>query len=49
MRASKQRPFRVTDRVTLVRLQFINPSKLPEGKSITDHLIELTDGGLDFT
>jgi len=28
---------------------FINPRKLPEGKRIQDHLIELTDGGLDFT
>ncbi|CAD6892803.1 unnamed protein product [Tilletia caries] len=29
--------------------EFINPSKLPEGKSIVDHLVELTDGGLDYT
>jgi threonine dehydrogenase-like Zn-dependent dehydrogenase len=28
---------------------FINPRQLPEGKRIQDHLIELTDGGLDFT
>lgn len=28
---------------------FINPSQLPKGKRIQDHLIELTDGGLDFT
>jgi S-(hydroxymethyl)glutathione dehydrogenase/alcohol dehydrogenase len=28
---------------------FINPRQLPEGKRIQDHLVELTDGGLDFT
>jgi S-(hydroxymethyl)glutathione dehydrogenase/alcohol dehydrogenase len=29
---------------------FINPLKdLPEGKRIQDHLVELTDGGLDYT
>ena len=28
---------------------FINPSQLPDGKRIQDHLVELTDGGLDFT
>ncbi|KAI0303097.1 class III ADH enzyme [Russula brevipes] len=28
---------------------FIDPRQLPEGKRIQDHLIELTDGGLDFT
>jgi Zn-dependent alcohol dehydrogenase len=28
---------------------FINPRELPEGKRIQDHLVELTDGGLDFT
>lgn len=28
---------------------FVNPRQLPEGKRIQDHLIELTDGGLDFT
>ncbi|KAL7424307.1 formate dehydrogenase (NAD+) [Cryptotrichosporon argae] len=28
---------------------FINPQDLPEGKSIVDHLIAETDGGLDFT
>ncbi|KAI0254249.1 class III ADH enzyme [Lactifluus subvellereus] len=28
---------------------FINPRQLPEGKRIQDYLIELTDGGLDFT
>jgi S-(hydroxymethyl)glutathione dehydrogenase/alcohol dehydrogenase len=28
---------------------YINPRQLPEGKRIQDHLIELTDGGLDFT
>ncbi|WWC60704.1 S-(hydroxymethyl)glutathione dehydrogenase [Kwoniella dejecticola CBS 10117] len=28
---------------------FINPTKLPEGKSIVDYLVEETDGGLDFT
>ncbi|KIK65584.1 hypothetical protein GYMLUDRAFT_194288 [Collybiopsis luxurians FD-317 M1] len=29
--------------------QFVNPSTLPEGKKIQDHLVEITDGGLDFT
>ena len=28
---------------------FINPLSLPEGKKIQDHLVEITDGGLDFT
>lgn len=28
---------------------FINPKDLPEGKKIQDHLIEITDGGLDYT
>jgi S-(hydroxymethyl)glutathione dehydrogenase/alcohol dehydrogenase len=29
--------------------EFVNPSKLPEGKTIQEHLVEITDGGLDFT
>ncbi|KAJ4492850.1 class III ADH enzyme [Lentinula edodes] len=29
--------------------QFINPTTLPEGKKIQDHLVEITDGGLDYT
>lgn len=29
--------------------EFVNPSTLPEGKRIQDHLVEITDGGLDFT
>ncbi|KAF6762794.1 class III ADH enzyme [Ephemerocybe angulata] len=29
--------------------EFINPLDLPEGKKIQDHLVEITDGGLDFT
>lgn len=29
--------------------QFVNPTTLPEGKKIQDHLVEITDGGLDFT
>ncbi|KAK7695560.1 formate dehydrogenase (NAD+) [Cerrena zonata] len=29
--------------------EFINPTTLPEGKKIQDHLVEITDGGLDFT
>ena len=29
--------------------EFVNPTKLPEGKRIQDHLVEITDGGLDFT
>lgn len=28
---------------------FVNPGKLPEGTSIVDKLIEMTDGGCDFT
>jgi len=28
---------------------FVNPSELPEGKKIQDHLVEITDGGLDYT
>lgn len=28
---------------------FVNPAQLPEGKRIQDHLVEMTDGGLDFT
>lgn len=30
-------------------VEFINPSDLPEGKRIQDYLVEITDGGLDFT
>lgn len=29
--------------------EFVNPSTLPEGKRIQDYLVEITDGGLDFT
>jgi len=29
--------------------EFINPTTLPEGKRIQDYLVEITDGGLDFT
>ena len=29
--------------------EFINPSTLKEGQKIQDYLIELTDGGVDFT
>jgi len=28
---------------------FVNPSELPEGTKIQDKLIEMTDGGLDYT
>ncbi|KAG5363414.1 S-(hydroxymethyl)glutathione dehydrogenase [Yarrowia sp. B02] len=28
---------------------FINPTKLPEGTTIVDKLVEMTDGGCDFT
>jgi threonine dehydrogenase-like Zn-dependent dehydrogenase len=28
---------------------FVNPAKLPEGKSVVDRLIEMTDGGCDYT
>ena len=29
--------------------EFVNPAKLPEGTKIQDYLVELTDGGLDYT
>ncbi len=29
--------------------EFVNPTQLPEGKRIQDYLVEITDGGLDFT
>lgn len=29
--------------------EFINPAELADGKKIQDHLVEITDGGLDFT
>ncbi|KAH7103003.1 class III ADH enzyme [Auriculariales sp. MPI-PUGE-AT-0066] len=29
--------------------EFVNPLQLPEGKRIQDHLVDITDGGLDFT
>jgi len=29
--------------------EFVNPAALPEGKKIQDHLVEITDGGLDYT
>lgn len=28
---------------------FVNPAQLPEGTRIQDHLIAITDGGLDYT
>ena len=28
---------------------FVNPTQLPGGKRIQDYLVEITDGGLDFT
>lgn len=28
---------------------FVNSFKLPEGQKIQDHLVEITDGGLDYT
>jgi Zn-dependent alcohol dehydrogenase len=28
---------------------FINAANLPEGKRIQDYLVEITDGGLDYT
>ncbi|KAF8681062.1 Class III ADH enzyme [Rhizoctonia solani] len=30
-------------------VEFVNPTQLPEGKRIQDHLVDITDGGLDFT
>ncbi|CAE6455677.1 unnamed protein product [Rhizoctonia solani] len=30
-------------------VEFVNPTQLPEGKRIQDFLIDITDGGLDFT
>lgn len=29
--------------------EFVNPANLPEGKKIQDYLVEITDGGLDYT
>jgi S-(hydroxymethyl)glutathione dehydrogenase/alcohol dehydrogenase len=29
--------------------EFVNPAALPEGTRIQDHLVALTDGGLDYT
>ncbi|KAG8218817.1 chaperonin 10-like protein [Butyriboletus roseoflavus] len=29
--------------------EFVNPTELPGGKRIQDYLVEITDGGLDFT
>ncbi|KAH7888021.1 chaperonin 10-like protein [Phlebopus sp. FC_14] len=29
--------------------EFVNPATLPEGKRIQDYLVDITDGGLDFT
>ncbi|EDR14750.1 uncharacterized protein LACBIDRAFT_292173 [Laccaria bicolor S238N-H82] len=29
--------------------EFVNPTELPEGTKIQDHLVNITDGGLDFT
>ncbi|KAI0824661.1 alcohol dehydrogenase [Trametes gibbosa] len=29
--------------------EFVNPAQLSEGKKIQDYLVEITDGGLDFT
>jgi S-(hydroxymethyl)glutathione dehydrogenase/alcohol dehydrogenase len=28
---------------------FVNPTQLPEGKSVVDRLVEMTDGGCDYT
>ncbi|KAG8747515.1 hypothetical protein FRC10_000651 [Ceratobasidium sp. 414] len=30
-------------------VEFVNPKDLPAGKRLQDHLVEITDGGLDFT
>ncbi|KDN50924.1 hypothetical protein RSAG8_00553, partial [Rhizoctonia solani AG-8 WAC10335] len=30
-------------------VEFVNPTQLPEGKRIQDFLVDITDGGLDFT
>lgn len=29
--------------------EFINPMKLPAGETIVEHLVKITDGGLDYT
>lgn len=29
--------------------EFVNPAQLPEGVKSQDHLVEITDGGLDYT
>jgi len=31
------------------KVEFVNPKDLPEGKKIQDYLVEITDGGLDYT
>ena len=28
--------------------EFVNSSKLPEGKTISEHLVDITDGGVDY-
>lgn len=29
--------------------EFVNPMKLEKGTTIVDHLVKITDGGLDYT
>ena len=31
------------------KADFVNPKELPEGQTIVEKLIEMTDGGCDFT
>lgn len=31
------------------QVEFVNPKDLPEGKTIQQHLVDITDGGLDYT
>ena len=33
----------------MLAADFVNPKHLPDGKSISEYLVEETDGGLDFT
>jgi len=29
--------------------EFVNPARLPEGRTVQQHLVELTDGGVDYS
>ena len=40
---------RKLEALVIAKGEFVNPTALPEGKRIQDHLVDITDGGLDFT